>query len=208
LHEAPAAPGIYAWYYEPLIGDFDIDHTIAATKERLAEGDQVGAQREIETLLIERVLSHFRHDSFDIVLSGPLKPRHAGLAEHVQRVSPSLLKRLVENPDRLKALRDLIARSAPYFSSPLYIGTADNLRIRLGDHRKFIEKFRSKEFHSNETDPPSGDEVAGFARRVVSRKISPDQLFVMVCEIAGTDKLHVDAENFLNRLYHPILGRN
>lgn len=208
LRQAPAGPGVYAWYYEPEITDFDLDTALAAVRAHLTEGDRAGAEAVITALLSDHVMSYFRQDPYEVVLSGQLKPRHSGLAEHDQRLSPALVQRLLEDPDRLRPLRDILAGSAPYFASPLYVGMSDNLRSRLAQHRTLIEKFRAKDFRRATHETSAQNEEAGFARRVVRRKIPPDRLFAMICEADEVAGLHIDAENLFNRMYYPILGRN
>jgi hypothetical protein len=208
LRQAPASPGVYAWYYEPEITDFDLEAALAAVRAHIALGDRVGAEAVVTALLSEHVMSYFRQDPFEVVLSGPLKPRHSGVAEHDQRLSPTLVQRLLDDPDRLRPLRDILAGSAPYFASPLYVGMSDNLQSRLARHRTLIERFRQEGFRRAPSDATGQTEEAGFARRVVSRRIPPDRLFVMVCEADQVEGLHIDAENLFNRMYYPILGRN
>ena len=208
LQQAPPSPGVYAWYYEPEITDFDLDAALILIRERMGAGDRAGAEAAVTTLLSEHVMSYFRQDPFDVVLSGPLKPRHVGSAEHDQRLSPALVQRLLEDPDRLLPLRDILQGSAPYFASPLYVGMSDDLRTRLARHRTLIEKFRREGFRRAPSDAAVQSEEAGFARRVVDRRIPPDRLFVMICETDQVIGLHVDVENLFNRMYYPILGRN
>lgn len=208
LSQAPDGAGVYAWYYEPEITDFDLAVALDAIDERLSAGDRSGAEAVVESLLNENILSYFRQDAYEVVLSGPLKPRHLGRALHEQRVSSGLVERVVEDPQRLRHLRDVLAASAPHFASPIYIGMSDGLRTRLARHRALIEKFRAEDFRRDVGEDPSQPEEAGFARRIVRRRIPPDRLFVMICETSAVAGLHVDAENLLNRIYYPILGRN
>lgn len=208
LAQAPAGPGVYAWYYEPEITDFDMDAALSSIHERLNAGDRVGAEAVVTALLNDHVMSYFRQDPYEVTLTGQLKPRHSGTVQHDQRVSPSLLQRLIDDPERLRPLRDVLATSAPYFASPIYVGMSDQLRSRLSRHRALIEKFRAQDFRRDSSDEEGQSEEAGFARRVVSRRISPDRLFVVVRETTAVTGLHVDAENLFNRMYYPILGRN
>jgi hypothetical protein len=208
LAQAPPGAGVYAWYYEPEITDFDLEVALNSIRERLAANDRLGAETVVVDLLNDNVMSYFRHDPYDVMLSGPLKPRHAGTVQHEQRISPGLVHRILEEPERLRPLRDILASSAPYFASPIYVGMSDQLRSRLGRHRALIEKFRAQDFRRDPNDEAGQNEEAGFARRVVKRRIPPDRLFVMVRETAVVAGLHVDAENLFNRMYYPILGRN
>lgn len=208
LSQAPEGAGVYAWYYEPEITDFDLGVALSAIDQRLGVGDRPGAEAIVEALLNDNILSYFRQDPYEVMLSGPLKPRHLGRAAHEQKVSSGLVERVVDDPKRLRHLRDVLAASAPHFASPIYIGMSDGLRSRLARHRALIERFRAEDVRRDVLDDPSQPEEAGFARRVVRRRIPPDRLFVMVLETSAVEGLHVDAENILNRIYYPILGRN
>lgn len=208
LSQAPAVPGVYAWYYQPEITDFDLNTAVSDIQRLAGQGDREGAKAVVVALLNERIMSYFRQDPYEILLTGPLKPRHSGVAKHEQRLSPELVERLVNEPHRLRPLRDILAGSAPHFASPIYVGMSDNLRVRLLRHRTLIERYRQEDFRRSLEMVTGHSEDAGFARRVVSRKIPPDRLFAMICEADDVDGLHVDAENLLNRMYYPILGRN
>jgi hypothetical protein len=174
----------------------------------MAAGDRSGAEAVISRLFNDNVLKYFLQDPYDVTLSGPLKPRHTGTVEHDQKISPGLVQRIIDDPARLNGLRDFLIGSAPYFASPIYIGMSDSLRTRLATHRSLIEKYRDQELRRGLIEDATTNEDAGFARRVVTRRIPPDNLFVMVLETASVNGLHVDLENLLNRIYYPILGRN
>ena len=182
LAQAPASPGVYAWYYEPEITDFDLDTAILEIQKRTSAGDKLGAESVVTSLLNEHVLHYFRHDPYDVTLTGPLKPRHCGTVQHEQRVSTSLVQRILEQPERIRHLRDILATSAPYFASPIYVGMSENLKSRLKKHRALIEKFRAEDFWVNQSNEVDQDDEAGFARRIASRRIPPGRLFVIIRE--------------------------
>lgn len=208
LGQAPVGPGVYAWYYEPQITQYDLNQAVGAVGDRMAAGDRAGAEAVINRLFNDNVLKYFHQNPYDVTLSGPLKPRYTGTVEHDQRISPGLVQRILDDPTRLTGLRDFLIGSAPYFASPIYIGMSDSLRTRLSTHRSLIEKYRDQELRRGLTDDTTVNEDAGFARRVVTRRIPPDNLFVMVLETSSVNGLHIDLENLLNRIYYPILGRN
>jgi hypothetical protein len=202
---APSAPGVYAWYYSPQITDYDLDAAIGDIQAKRDE-DRASAERVAKTLLDERIFKQFREEPYRAVVEGPLKPSYSGALEHDFEVSPSLVSRLVDDPERLRSLRDILDRSAPIFASPLYIGMSVNLRTRLGKHKSLIEKYRVARL--NET-PPQRNSDAGFAWQIAKRQVPPDRLFVFTCVIGSDDEnTAIDIENVLNRLYYPILGRN
>jgi len=202
------AGGIYAWYCSPEITQYDLNKTIQTVQELKDVGDIGAAEHLVRTVLNTRILKQFREQPYDVIMKGPLKPTYSGKLAHDNSLSSSLVNRLVENPERLRAIRDIIESSAPNFASPLYIGMAQNLRDRLGIHRRLIEKHRQQNFVDRAVDGHISDAEAGFARQVAQRKLPPERLFVVVCAMDTVDGAHVDVENLLNRIYYPVLGRN
>lgn len=205
LTSAPTAPGIYAWYYSPQITDYDLENAIKGLTEK-SKVSRAEAERSAKTLLDERIFKQFREEPYRAVVEGPLKPTYNGVLEQTSEVSAGLVSRLVEDPERLRFLRDILNQSAPMFASPLYIGMSVNLRVRLGRHKSLIEKYRGTV--ARETIGQRSSD-AGFAWQVAKRQIPPDRLFVFTCIIGSEDEnTAIDIENVLNRLYYPILGRN
>jgi len=202
LGDAPEASGVYAWYYSPEITDFDLNQTIAAAH---SASDRFDGERVVKAMLDKRIFQYFREEPYNAELSGQLKPSYSGTIEHDASVSHSLVSRLAAEPERLRAIRGVLALSAPMFASPLYIGMATVLRSRLARHRELIEKYRSSVPRDGQTSKSSD---AGFAWQVAKRKIPPERLFVFTCSIAGDEGTAVDVENILNRICYPILGRN
>lgn len=201
---APALPGVYAWYYSPEITDYDLEQTIAQLKA-CPEADRPAAEQIVRTTLDTRIFKHFREDPYQASIEGPLKPTYTGMLEHTFRVSSGLVQRIVDDPDRLRTIRNVLDMSAPMFASPLYMGMATELRNRLATHKSLIERYRR--LHRQEAEP-ARDTDAGFAWQIAKRKIPPDRLIVFTCTTAADDKTAVDIENILNRIYYPILGRN
>lgn len=205
---APALPGVYAWYYSPEITDYDLEQTISRLKE-YRDADRSAAEALVRETLDNRVFRHFREDPYKAVIEGPLKPTYTGTLEHMFRISSGLVGRIVDDPDRLRTIRNVLDMSAPMFASPLYMGMAKDLRIRLATHKSLIERYRR---HHRQEAEPIRDTEAGFAWQIAKRKIPPDRLIVFTCTTAATtaadDKTAVDIENILNRVYYPILGRN
>lgn len=205
LATAPASPGIYAWYCRPQITDFDLKATIKAIHDTRTE-DRAKAEETARSMLDDRVFKPFREEPYHAVIAGPLKASYNGPLEHEFKVSESLVTRVVDEPDRLNVIRDVLERSAPMFASPLYIGMSVNLRSRLGQHKRLIERYRQMRLRET---PQLQSSDAGFAWQIAKREISPDRLFVFTCEIGDADDgTATDIENILNRLYYPILGRN
>lgn len=205
LATAPAAPGIYAWYCRPQITDFDMKATMTAIYDTRIQ-DRAKAEATARSMLDDRVFKPFREEPYRAEIAGPLKASFSGPLDHEFTVSESLVKRVVDKPERLEVIREVLEKSAPMFASPLYIGMSVNLQSRLGGHKRLIERYR--QMRLKET-PPLRSSDAGFAWQIAKREISPDRLFVFTCEIGDADDgAATDIENILNRLYYPILGRN
>jgi hypothetical protein len=210
LGSVPDQPGIYAWYYSPEITKFDMTKFVEGVKQMSSEGRIAEAQDLIRRFLDKYLFGFFREDPFFAQLSGALKPSYEGELRHRATISPSLVNRLCENPERLRVIREVLELSTPHFASPIYIGmSAEGLRGRIGTHKSLIERLRKRSSANDTTEDDIGDAGdAGFAKRVVKRGIPPERLFVTTCVIDSQDDIHVDIENILNRIYYPILGRN
>ena len=202
ISDASDEPGVYAWYYNPEITDFDLDKTIQLAQKATTSEE---AEKIIRDTLEERLFRYFREEPYTASISGPLKPAYVGSLEHKSGISSSLVSRIAANPERLRNIRDTLTQSAPLFASPLYIGMASKLRRRLSRHKALIEEFRSLVPRDINEDVESD---AGFALQVAKRKIPPERLFVVTCSMPSSDGTQVDIENILNRIYYPILGRN
>lgn len=208
IYTTPASPGIYAWYYSPEITLFDLKEAIESLEELLCSGNKDEARCYVRELLDKRLFHYFRELPYRARIAGPLKPTHEGYLEHKPDISDSLVSRIVECPQRLQLIRDVLEVSAPHFASPLYIGMSDNLRQRLSKHKSLIEKYRSRGVRdeTDRTHTQAGD--MSFADQIVQRRIPPERLFVVICELTNLDSDPVDIENILNRIYYPVLGRN
>jgi hypothetical protein len=202
ISQAPEEPGIYAWYYRTEITDYDLEEIVSRVEATKDEGE---ASDLVRAFLTERIFNLFREDPYFAKISGPLKPKYSGFLDHEVNVSQGLIQRIAQNPSKLRGIRDLLDQSAPLFASPLYIGMATkSLRTRLKRHKKLIEYYRaepSKDLNGEDRD-------VSFAKEIATRKIFPGRLmaYTMVTSEHGT--LANDLENILNRICHPILGKN
>ncbi|MDF2381826.1 hypothetical protein JMG10_10145 [Nostoc ellipsosporum NOK] len=203
--DAPAKPGVYAWYYTPEITTFDLDRITAEVAALKAAGGASAAKDAVRAFLEQNVFSYFREQPYAAQLRGPLKPRYEGQIEHKPSLSDSLLERIVEEPARLATIRDVLEGSAPHFASPIYIGMAEKLRARLKQHKALIEKYGElPDLGASEEERRD----QSFAREVRSRNIPPSRLFVVAKVISGSPGAYIDIENILNRIHYPLLGRN
>ncbi|BCO09223.1 hypothetical protein GF1_15990 [Desulfolithobacter dissulfuricans] len=212
IHEIPNGPGIYAWYYAPEITNFDLEQTIKLVRKKKEDGYDIDAKKEIEEFLEKFIFNYFVEEPYLVSIKGPLKPEFSGKINHKQRLSEALILRIVENPIRLKTIKDIIEKSAPDFASPIYIGMSENIRQRVTKHKRLIEKYFS------ENNLVGLKQITGvgtkdvrdhnFAWQIKKRAIPPSRLFVTIKQIAGEDRPYIDIENILNRIQYPLLGRN
>lgn len=200
---APETPGVYAWYSRLVISKADIEGIVKRINEAKLLGE-ARAREEVEDALDRFIFSPYRETPYQVTLRGQLKPKFSGEVSHEPTRSDSLVGRLSANPERFRAISDILKTAAPWFTAPLYIGMAINLRSRLKQHRNKIVELRDLQGHG------SIDEVAeaGFANQVVARNFDPTNLFVHIAEVNVDTGEHNDLENILNRINYPIFGRN
>jgi len=202
LQDAPETAGVYAWYVRLFLGEADLAEFETAINAAKTAGEQ---PEPIVVRMLQRHFFHpFRESPYEVRLTGPLKPRYSGSLEHEPKESEGLVRRLVDDPRRLRRTASLLGQAAPYFTAPLYIGMAANLRSRLMQHKNLIRQLIENPSASN-----SDDGMAGFARQVVARGFIPNQMFVAYMTLSDIDATEqVDVENILNRINFPIFGRN
>lgn len=200
---APETPGVYAWYSRLVISKADIDAIVKRIKEAKLIGD-AEARAEVESALDRFIFSPYRETPYQVALRGQLKPKFSGEVVHEPSRSESLVGRLAANPERFRTIADVLKSAAPWFTAPLYIGMAINLRSRLKQHRSRIVELRDLQGHGSIDDVVE----AGFANQVVARDFDPTNLFVHIAEVNVETGEHNDLENILNRINYPIFGRN
>lgn len=200
---APEMPGVYAWYSRLVISRADIDAVIKRIAEAKLNGD-VQARAEVEDALDRFIFSPYRETPYQVALRGQLKPKFTGAVAHEPSKSESLVSRLASNPERFRAVSEILKSAAPWFTAPLYIGMAINLRARLKQHRNKIVELRDMQGQGSIDDVAE----AGFANQVVARNFDPTNLFVHIAEVNVDTGEHNDLENILNRINYPIFGRN
>ncbi len=203
IEQAPETSGVYAWYSRLVISRADIEAII----KRVDKAKQVGdpqARAEVEDALDRFIFSPYRETPYRVTLRGQLKPQFSGEIAHEPSRSESLVGRLTANPERFRAISDILKTAAPWFTAPLYIGMAINLRSRLKQHRNKIVELRDLSGQASIEDLAE----AGFANQVVARGLDPTNLFVHIAEVSLDTGEHNDLENILNRINYPIFGRN
>ena len=200
---APETPGVYAWYSRLVISKADIDDIIKRVQMARQESE-VKARVEVEEALDRFIFSPYRETPYQVALRGQLKPKFSGEVLHEPSKSDSLIGRLASNPERFRTVCEVLKSAAPWFTAPLYIGMAINLRSRLKQHRNKIVELRDLQGLTSIDDAAE----AGFANQVVARNFDPTNLFVHIAEVDVDTGEHNDLENILNRINYPIFGRN
>lgn len=207
IGDVPAEPGVYAWYYTPEITDYDLDKIISTVRRLKASAGAAAAKQAVRLFLEDTVFRYFREQPYFAQLRGPLKPTYEGTIGHAPSLSESLVDRIVEDPTRLEAIRDVLEASAPDFASPIYIGMSERLASRLKHHKSLIEKYGEIANLGVRTSTEEQRDHS-FAREIRDRDIPPSRLFVVTRVISGPAGTYVDVENILNRIHYPLLGRN
>lgn len=200
---APESSGIYAWYVRLAISKADIEASIKRIEAAREKSIQAG-RNEAESTLDRFIFNPYKESPYAVLLRGQLKPRYGGEISHEPIKSDSLINRIMESPERLRTIADVLKIASPSFTAPLYIGMAVNLRKRLRQHRNKISELRDQK-NSLDIDDTS---EAGFANQVVARNFDPTNLFVHIVEIEIDTSENNDLENILNRINYPIFGRN
>jgi hypothetical protein len=212
ISNIPKKPGVYAWYYSPEITDFDLQQIISSVNIYRDNNDLDAALKAVKDFLQSFLFRYFQEEPYQATLRGALKPRYEGCIEHKPELSSDLLQRIIEEPERLITIKQVLEQSSPDFSSPIYIGMSESLGDRIKKHKKLIEKYSSQVliqdgiYHSPAKERDDGDQ--SFAMRICSRSIPPMRLFVIVNVLEDLGKRYVDIENILNRIHYPLLGRN
>lgn len=204
IDKIPQRPGIYSWYLKLHISQADIEDVVKkviVTKEESHDE----ARKIIEGFIFKFILNPFKEEPYEVSIKGKLKPKYNGLVHNDQNeISETLVLKILDDPNTLYDLVNIISGVSPYFNSPLYIGMAKNLKKRLCQHKSTIIKLKENSIEIN-LDLKND---AGFARQVVSRNMNYANLFV---HVAYCDTNNLDPnilENILNRINYPIFGRN
>lgn len=200
---APEGPGVYAWYSRLVISKADLDDVVGRVAAAKLHSEQ-SAYEEVRRALDKFIFGPYRESPYKVSLRGQLKPRFTGEVEHEPPKTDTLVARLVQDPERFRAVAGVLRTAAPWFTAPLYIGMAAGLRSRLKQHKSKIIELRDTRISSDASDASE----AGFANQVVARNFDPTNLFVHVAEMQVENTEYNDIENILNRINYPIFGRN
>lgn len=199
--ELPQSSGIYAWYYKPRLGIADINNLIEKLEGSICDIDK---KKHISKFLDDRLFRFFSQPDYQVTASGPLMPKFSGSLNHVDNISSELIERILLDYNSISCIREILLELDVAFLSPIYVGMASNLSRRINTHKSLIEAIKTKS--KLDTDIEEKDQC--FAERVVQRKMIESYLEVVTYEIDSNNNEHNFAENLVNRISYPILGRN
>lgn len=210
INQVPHEGGVYAWYFTPELTEYDSTEFVTQVLATKALDDKDASVRYIEQFLEQHIFHYFIEQPYKAEVSGPLKPRYFGMLQHQPALSNTLVQRLIEKPERIKAIRQILASSVPNFSSPIYIGMSKDLGKRLARHKALIEKYQETPtlVVNIETMLEEDQRDHSFAKEACARGIPPSLLSVIIEPVVGIADEWVDIENILNRIHFPLLGRN
>lgn len=196
VESAPNAPGLYAWYLDPRLRAADLDD----------------AERTTQNLL--QLAEWVRLAGLDVSADGHLSLQFTGRLEHQsvcwQEDKPftDLVSEVLSDPDHRACFAELLSVSSPLFASPLYIGVATSLRVRLAQHKEAIMKYAAVQH---------GPDGHSFAGEIQKRGIPQNRLVVHCMTAEGLKFSDLDretrrkvaeaVESALNRMYFPAFGR-
>lgn len=239
LDLAPTGAGVYAWYSRPQIGTPDWRRSLDADGCDTGESAFRRLLAKHSSRFMPPALRTEAHSVFRDTWTGRLSPSR--YEKHVAAISdPALLdsesgnimfpkksiQSLLSSEKQRGRLSELLTSLAiPLLSSPLYIGRADNLRVRLRDHALALGKWNSLV----QRDPSHRDRLREvlfsgvansdlpdtFATRAIAAGFGPDNLTVYVLDICELFEVSDDSaielseafEWFLNTWNRPLLGR-
>jgi hypothetical protein len=215
IYNVPIKPGVYAWYYSPEVTDYDLKNAINNLLNLKIKNDKEAASEVVKEFLYKSIFRIFQEEPYQAFVKGALKPEYKGYLEHCPHLSESLVSRIIEEPERLVTIKNVIESSTPNFASPIYIGMSDKLGKRLKQHKKLIEKYYSEPLNIKDEKieelknyRENGQKDRSFAMEVCRRKMIPSRLFVAINILDNIGKKYIDIENILNRIHYPLLGRN
>lgn len=209
INQVPSKSGVYAWYCDLVLARRDVEDCLSSLKTAPA----VEHDRLIGDFLQRRVFDRYREAPYDVRVSGGLKPTYVGVVEHLSHVTSSLTRRIVDHPELLYTIADILRQSIPVFAAPIYIGSATNLRQRLMTHVRLMRKYR--EATGSEVPEPRSEVDSEVERdhsfafeSMVQRRLDINGLRVFVLSTEVDDRAKLPVEHILNRINYPLCGRN
>ena len=230
LDEVPETPGLYAWYGLMKLGAGtwrrQIEKGVDAGEVNSRRALQIHTERFTGAPLEVSVDSAFasawsgtlQDDSF-VSMKRTLEYLEDVSMLESDRVAAPKLQAVMNSASMRELAFNTLSRSAPVFSSPLYIGVAVDLRKRLRRHSHNLQAHRlNSAGNVNYFDNVTEAKTRGsFAFRAAQQGFSPDNLEVWVLNISEFAEEGATIEDqrtvaeacewLLNRWHRPQLGR-
>lgn len=209
----PKVSGIYAWYYDHKIGNYDIKSLEEKIGLIASDNDKKICIREF---IQKNLLNYYKRENYNVEIKGQLEPKYSGQLTHQIDNANNIVKSIFEDLNVLKSIQQVFNSFDFNFSSPLYVGMAKDLSSRINTHRNLIAKYNDinidritldNKSEQNEIEDEDIDDH-NFAARIIERKFIIQNLVVVIKEVTDTDSIYKIIENLMNRINYPILGRN
>lgn len=204
--DAKAKPGLYAWYIKITLGK-----------------SNMGSPQDFSKAL-KRITEQVCYPPLAMQLEGHFNLKMEGDLEHIwyghdKQPFTKKFRNLLDHREERELISNILDQAVPLLTGPLYIGVSKNIQQRLQTHTRLIQKSLKK----SQEDVASGlpiDSIESmqmdknFADRIVERNINPNHLVVGVTYVSHPNlsmerirETVETAENLLNRMFYPILGR-
>lgn len=224
VDQAPERPGLYAWYAAFVASPRDWEFQ-ASPNGDLAINGFLGVIRKYAGYFEPMPIGLTGRSSYgarwdgSLMIDFPLRSGEPSAQDGTQQPDQELaaLADALDTEERRKVMAMILRDAAPLFSSPLYVGVAENLRSRLQAHRR--EFTRAADWLREHPEDMERVRLGGksFGPRAAARGIAMEHLEVWImaldpdCDPSLTTK-HLRntaeaAEWLLHRLYSPTLGR-
>ncbi|WEH16316.1 hypothetical protein [Streptomyces sp. VNUA24] len=224
VDQAPETPGLYAWYVSFRASPHDWKMKPSPEGDQAIEGflrllrKYAGYYEPLPIALRGRGSYGVAWEGeleLDTPLRDPDEGSHAASAEEDKRLA--ILMNSLASEERRRVMATILEMASPVFSSPLYIGVAENLRERLRTHRRdFTKAYDWLREHPEDAETVR-TKGKTFGARAAARNMAMGHLEAWVIDLGDQADNAVtikhlrntaeSAEWLLHRLYAPILGR-
>lgn len=220
VSHVPEVPGIYAWYVRFSASEQDWQF------QPSVQGDAAIPQFED---IIHRFGEQFQPPALKLHAKGAYQTKWDGelvldypfRGNQSETTTPSAverraIKQATETPRARRVVANILQRATPTFSAPLYIGVAEDLRVRLSQHQE--DYNRAYDYIKAHPEDRERLQISGknFGTRAAARDIAIEHLEVWVIALDDESRdipthelreIAESAEWILHRIYGPILGR-
>lgn len=218
LDLAPACPGIYAWYARLPLAPSDWKPAPNKNGVDMAGGYFIRAIRDYAAVHREQDVTLQGTGSYGVRWTGLLT--RDSISDEAQQDNDVLTQRMgdaLNDPEIRRALIALLGASVPAFASPLYIGVATDLQVRLQQHKADFESAMQVIRNNPLTAKSFYADGSKFGERLAGAGLALDEVvcFVLPVDVGGESglshqeqrKLAGKAEWILQRIFQPVLGR-